>query len=287
MLTGLKRSDDAALAAICGGPGRLTDFSALFAIAGGLLVLTGWATGIEPLKRIHPEMVAMNPMTACCLIAAGSSIWLHHRNHPKLGSGFGVLLALVALAKVLDFAFGAVPVDRLLFDSLLAGSPGTRPNRMAPNTTGALLCVGLALVLVARSERWAQLAAQALGIAVMLISMFALIGYLFGIDPLTAVGPFIPMALHTAAALLVTAIGIISLSRDTPLTFVLRDVGPAGSMARLVLPCAILTPIAIGAALGREARLLRPRGRRRAGGDRQRSRQLRAAGRQYPRHLSQ
>ncbi len=248
MLTVLKPSDEAAFAAIGSGAGWPATFSALFAVAAGCLVLTGWATGIETLKRIHPDLVAMNPVTACCLIAAGASIWLHHRNRIELGCGLGMMIALTALAKFADLAFGAVPVDRLLFDSLLAGPPGTQPNRMAPNTAGSLLLVGLALVLVARRERGAQLAAQALGIAVALISTFALVGYVFGIDPLTAVGPFIPMALHTGAALLVTAIGIISLSRDTPLTLVLRDSGPAGSMARLVLPCAVLTPIAIGAA---------------------------------------
>ena len=123
MLTVLKRGDEASLSAICGGPGRLTVAAAIFAIAAGSLVLAGWVIGSETLKRIHPDLVAMNPVTACCLLAAGAGLWLHHRNRPQLGCGFGVLIALTALAKFADFAFGAVPVDRLLF--------GWRPIRRA------------------------------------------------------------------------------------------------------------------------------------------------------------
>lgn len=248
MPTILQRGDEAALAAICGRSSRVTVAAAVFPIIAGGLVIVGWATGIESFKRIHPALVAMNPVTACCLIAAGSAMLLHHRNRQELGRDLGILIVIAALAKLVDFAIGGVPVDRLLFDSLLTGMPGTQPNRMAPNTAAALLLVGLALVLLAGRPRAAQLGAQSLGIAVMLISMFALVDYAFGIDPLTAVGPFIPMALHTGAALLVTSVGIVSLSSDTPLTLVLRDTGPAGSMARLVLPCAVATPIAIGAA---------------------------------------
>ncbi len=55
MLTVSKRSDEAPFAAIGSGAGWPATFSALFAVAAGWLVLAGWATGIETLKRIHPD----------------------------------------------------------------------------------------------------------------------------------------------------------------------------------------------------------------------------------------
>jgi PAS domain S-box-containing protein len=91
------------------------------------------------------------------------------------------------------------------------------------------------------------LVSQALAGSVLLISMFALIGYGFGMDRLVQVGAFIPMALHTALILLVLSGGLLSLTADKGIMLVLRDRGSAGSMARIILPLALLIPIAVGA----------------------------------------
>jgi diguanylate cyclase (GGDEF)-like protein/PAS domain S-box-containing protein len=56
------------------------------------------------------------------------------------------------------------------------------------------------------------------------------------------------MALHTGVCLLLLSVGTAVLSRDTPLMLVFRDPGPAGTLARRVLPLAVLIPIAAGAA---------------------------------------
>lgn len=228
--------------------GRLSIVSAICTISAGSLVLLGWSKGIESLKRIEPNLVAMNPVTACCLILSGIAIALHCSRFRRSAVVVGVVVACVGSAKILDLAWGGLPIDRLLFSSLLDSAPGTQPNRMAPNTAVALVLLGLSLVFVASKFRKAQLFAQRLGIAVMLISMFAVVGYTFGIDQMSTVGPFIPMALHTGLTLLIAAVGVLSLNRDIGLVLVLRDAGPAGSMARKVLPLALLIPVVAGGA---------------------------------------
>lgn len=221
--------------------------AALCSVAAGSLVLFGWSNGIEVLKRVDPSLVAMNPATAVCFTLGGIAIGLNQFGCRAAALGAGTAIVTVAAAKLLDIAFGGVPVDRLLFADLLDEGSGFQPNRMAPNTAVAFLLVGIALVCVLGKSRTSQLFSQGLGIAVLLISMFALVGYAFNIDRLSSVGPFNPMAVHTGAGLLMVGFGILSLTRQTGLMLVLDDRGPAGSMARTVLPLAIAIPIAVGA----------------------------------------
>lgn len=222
-------------------------FAASFCLALGISVLLGWSNEIEILKRIRPGFVAMNPTTAICIMLAGISLALQSHRFRRSAMGAGVALSMIAAAKLADYVFGGIPVDRLLFGDQLDLGDGSLPNRMAPNTALAFLLCGIAQALAAIKRHRAAELSQLLGIAVLVISMFALIGYAFSIHHLRGVGPFIPMALHTAAALIVIGSGIVSQTRTVGVMLVLRDPGPAGSMARTVLPLAVAIPIAVGA----------------------------------------
>ncbi|MDQ3317959.1 MAG: hypothetical protein M3522_11585, partial [Actinomycetota bacterium] len=67
--------------AVPGLPARLRAFSGLsagVAVLVGSLVLVGWALDVGVLKRILPNLVAMNPVTAISFVLAGVSLWLLH-----------------------------------------------------------------------------------------------------------------------------------------------------------------------------------------------------------------
>ena len=227
--------------------GALIMAAALIPAAFGAAALAGWMTGVESLKRLDSSLVAMNPLTACCLIATGLALAAHRLGLRTLGAALGALIALAPLAKLAGLEWGGAPLDGMLFAAAL-DEPGGYPNRMAPNTAVALILAGAALMLARNGARWAQLATQALGIAVLMAAMFAVTGYLFGIRRLNTVAPFIPMALPTGLALLAAGAAIVALGRDTGLSVVLHDHGPAGTLARRLLPLAVVTPLAVGTA---------------------------------------
>jgi PAS domain S-box-containing protein len=214
----------------------------------GLLVLLGWLYDIEVLKRIRPGLTAMNPLTAACLVLSGAGIALQTSNRGRAALSVGVMVSTLGMLKVLDLTLTAIPVDRSLFAGELLGALGEPPNRMAPNTAMAFLFVGLSLGIATLRARSAAVVAQMLAGAVFLISLFALIGYGFGMSRLNTVGVFVPMALHTAVVLLVLSVGLFLLHPGSGLVLVLRDRGAAGSMARAVLPLALMIPIAVGTA---------------------------------------
>lgn len=227
---------------------RWTLVSTLICLLLGASVLLGWSNDAELLKRIHRSFVAMNPVTAVCLIIAACGLALGHSRFRRCAVAAGTLLSIIAAAKLGDYAFGGLPVDRLLFLDKLDLGDGSLPNRMAPNTALAFLLAGVSLALAASERRRSAEVSQLLGAGVFLISVFAVIGYAFGMHHLRGVGPFIPMALHTATGLIFLSSGIASRTRDVGLMLILRDPGPAGSVARIVLPLAVAIPVIVGAA---------------------------------------
>jgi PAS domain S-box-containing protein len=226
--------------------GRVCCGAAVCAAMAGLLVLIGWAAEVEILKRLRPGFTAMNPLTACAFVLSGTAVLLRLARRPRAAFGTGAAIVLLAVLKLADLTLVAIPIDQVLFPASLLGGPGSAPNSMAPNTAMGFLLVGLALAVSIRRSRRAALTSQVCAGAVLLISMFALIGYGFGMDRLNTVGLFIPMAVHTAVVLLILSVGLLALHGDVGIMLVLRDPGAAGSMARTVLPLAIMIPIAVG-----------------------------------------
>src|SRR5438874_10353538 len=128
----------------------------------GSLALIGWATDLDTLKAIIPGRVAMNPLTAVCFLAAGTSLWLAAAAPPRSGGTraailLGSLIVTVGVVRLSGYLFHVeVGLDALLFRSKV-DAPGTfPPNRIAPNTAFCFLLIGAAL-LTARGSRRAAL----------------------------------------------------------------------------------------------------------------------------------
>ena len=228
------------------------------AAAAGLIalsVLLGWAFNLEPLKRILPGLVAMNPMTAVAFLLAGISLALYsgQKSGRKASTrlwvarGCAGLVGAIGLAKlVADFGGPDARVDRWLFSSRLTIVGFQFPNAMAPNTAVNFVLVGIALVLLhsqgRRGNAWACICALVCGLK----SLLAVLGYLYGIQSFYGMPSFIPMALHTAIAFLLVAIGIMSCRADRGFLGVLSGSNVGGRTARRLLPAAILVPAVLG-----------------------------------------
>ena len=176
------------------------------AVAVGCLILIGWLLGIETLKTILPGLVAMNPATAVAFILAGASLRLLDRAGP-LSRALAVAVALIGLIKLAGILFGFdLGIDQLLFrDKLGAVGDAVRPNRMAPTTATNFLLLGLALLLADARTRPAQF----LALLIASVAALAFVGYLYGVQSLTGVAAYIPMALHTALTFLVLSTGLL------------------------------------------------------------------------------
>ena len=187
----------------------------------------------------------MNPLTALGLIAACLSIMLHSRGRLRPARALFGVLVMIGVGKLLEATLGSPAIDNLLFYRDM--SPEVYgPGRMAPNTAACFILLGFAGLLLALGHRFC-LASQIVSACVALIALFAVVGYMFGVPALYTVVALRPMAVNTSVGLLVSAICLAGVQR-CGLVAILREGGPAGAMARSVLPIAVLVPILVGGA---------------------------------------
>ena len=102
-----------------------------------------------------------------------------------------------------DFDFG---IDQLLFSDDALATSTSNPGRMAPVTAFCLTLNGLALLLLNRCPR----ISIRLAMVVLVLAIFGVAGYIFGVQTFYRISAFTSIALHTAIALLLLSLGILA-----------------------------------------------------------------------------
>ncbi|MEG4345958.1 PAS domain S-box protein [Microcoleus sp. A003_D6] len=224
----------------------------------GCTVILGWIFDVQLLKSILPGLVTMKANTAVCFILGGFSLFIQQirrakltarksqRNHKSLMLGCSFLIILISLLTLLQYSFNLdLGIDQLLFkESYTLTIPGT-PGRMAPNTAGAFLLLGTALLLLSES-RPKYLRIQILSCCAFLIAFTGLIGYFYDKALFYQIGKNTGMALHTAAAFMLLSFGILFASPERGLIAVMTSDRAGGIMVRRLLPQAIIIPPLVG-----------------------------------------
>ena len=225
----------------------VSPIAAAVVIGMAVLVLVGWQFDIELLKSLlHPERVAMNPLTAVTFMLAGSALWLLSRSmrgerRHLLGTILGLVVAGIGAVRLAGYYAGwTLPLDEILFPTRLG------ENVMAPNTALAFLLVGLGLFLLDLKVGGQYWPAHLFVLLAGLFSLFFMVGYLYGTYALYVFEGHIPMALNTALTFGVLCTGIFAarLRREPIATLASDTVG--GVVARRLLPAAILIPLVLG-----------------------------------------
>ena len=235
---------------------RFPPIAAALVASIGALVLVGWALDVELLKSLlHPERTAMNPVTALSFIVCATALWVI-RDEPapparrRVAQACGVIVTIVAVSRLLGYALSwRYGIDQLLFPASLAG------NVMAPNTAATFFLLGLTLIVLDEDTRRGFHPAQILVFAAGGVALFSLAGYLYSSVSLTGMSGYIPMALNTAIAFAVLCAGLLC-ARPTrePLRSVISDT-LGGTMARRLVPAALITPLLLGWLILRGARI--------------------------------
>lgn len=219
----------------------------------GVLVLLGWAFDIATLKSVLPGFVTMKANTAAGFLLAGAAlVVLRRRETPAAAKSaaraIAVGVALLGLLTLAEYASGRdLGIDQVLFAEP-AGAVGTSaPGRMAPNTAFNFVLVGLALLLVDSEPRRGVRPAQLLVLAAGVVALLGLLSHVYGVRELFGVASLTQMALHTAVSFVLLSLGLLAVRPEAGVTAVLAAEGPGGSVARRLLPAAILVPAALGA----------------------------------------
>ncbi|MCZ2399028.1 MAG: response regulator [Phycisphaerae bacterium] len=229
---------------------RLSRWSAVLTALIAGAVLWGWSADIEVAKRVAPGLIAMNPLTAICFLLSSACLLMHARQdpgrwRPLLCHGLATVVVVAGVLRLAGYLLGLeAGLDRVLFAEALDADPAG-PNRMAPNTAVCFVLLGIALLLI-DVDLGGRRPAQVLALAVGVLALLAILGYIYGVSWLYGIGAFIPMALHTGWLLLIVALGMMLARPDAGYMRLVTAGGSAGLMARRLLPAALLGPPILG-----------------------------------------
>ena len=178
--------------------------SALLSILVGTLVLFGYAFDVTLFKNIDFGGVSMKVNAAIAFIFAGAALWLLVPDKRlKTQHLFGIICALVVLF------IGGLTLSEYLFGWDFGIDDIFFTGRMAQGTALSFLCLGLALTLFDVKTHLIQWPTQLLILPVALISLVAILGYLFGDTEVIGISAYTKMAMHTSLLLLALSIGIL------------------------------------------------------------------------------
>jgi PAS domain S-box-containing protein len=186
----------------------------------------------------------MKANTALGLVMAGVSLWLsttrdgYSRTTTTLAAVAGTLGLVTLIQDIIGWNTG---IDELLFvDATADGWPG----RMAPNTAFCFVAFGAAVAVAHRGNRlWL---AHTIALVSVLITLVALIGYLYDVEALYSVGTLRTIAFHTALFHLLLAVGLLFAYPSGGLMTSIVSDSLGGTMARRLLPIAIVLPVVAG-----------------------------------------
>ena len=231
--------------------------AAAAAVLAGLVLLGGWAAGVDALKTFGGA-VPTKANTAFSLLLCGSSLFLladSRGRGARAARALATVAGVLGLVTLVEYATGhGLGIDELVFkDSthtlFFSGKDHTvllaPPGRMAPQTALVAALTAMALLgLDWRPRGWWP--AGMLAAIVAVIATATLLGHIYSIASLYAMRPFIAMSGPTAAGFLLLAIGISCARPERGLVAALTADTTAGMLLRFLLPPALVVPVIVG-----------------------------------------
>jgi PAS domain S-box-containing protein len=186
---------------------------AALALLGGTVML-GWWMQLPLLVHGLPEYASMPFNTALSFIIAGGALVMplsdaarHRRVTTVIGGALAVIAASVLAEHLLQTDLG---IDWPSLHAWLHDANRT-PGRMSAGTASGFLMSGAVLILATRVHRpWMDAAVRLLTLGIGVIGVLGLAGYLVSAPLLFPGYLFAGVAVHTAAGLLLLAVGLWS-----------------------------------------------------------------------------
>lgn len=244
---------------VSSGQARVTRFFQLLPLGAGVFValvaigtLSEWYAGFDPVGEFFPGGVAMIPVSCVLFILSGASLALSvdgrgRRVLRMVGVAFALLVIIVSLLEATSWIVRRdIGLDLLLFPAELSRAPWEPPGRPGLNTLAAFLFAAGGLLVTHLDRRSRGSAEQWLGLAAATTGFLGVAGYAFGISQLYSLGRYTGMSVSTALCLCVLGTGVVFTRRRQGLPHLLADLGAAGTVARRLVPSAVLVPFLLG-----------------------------------------
>lgn len=213
----------------------------LCTLVASMISFSGWALDISGLTSWGLDEISIQPNTAVLIALASTAGLLLPYGHGRFTMALGGFVALGGALNLLQYMTGA---DfgfnhQLLFDRSWGQGATMSPGRFGPPASIAFVLIGVSLMLL-RLDESRRRYVPTLALAVVLLMVFSLLGYLFGARNFYAIPWLSAIALPSAIMLLALALVlIVSVPEQHPM-LLLCERSSAGAMARTVLPILVV-----------------------------------------------
>ncbi len=226
--------------------------AAAVALLAAAITLAQWYLGVDPQSVGFPGAVSMLPLTGVVVGLNAIALALSSRpGRPLAIRAAAVVAASVSLAitavELASWILGRdLGFDLIIFGEQLRRAPWNPPGRMAVNTIAGVMLGAIGILALHVDDRSGRNTAKWTGLVSGTIGFLGLVGYSFGVSSLYSVTEFSGMSVTTAGSLFVLAVGVVFARRSSGLPKLLVDPGAAGSVARRLVPAAVLVPFLLG-----------------------------------------
>ena len=216
------------------------------------VLLAGWAVGNPVFGVLFPDYENVKPNTAVAFIVSALSLWLLAPRPPNprrrfFGISLGWFVTAIGTATLCQYAVGQdFGIDTLLFGATPRHLDDHYPARMSIESAFNFAFIGLALAALDRPAIRGIFLAEQLTLLPFLVSILAIIGYLYGQQSLYKIGPYTALALPSSLLFVILASGILISRVNRGLMATLMSRAAGGVILRRILPVAVGTPILIG-----------------------------------------
>jgi PAS domain S-box-containing protein len=240
--------------------------AAMLVMVVGVLVLGGWALQLPLLTSVVASLPAMMPNTAVAFLLTGAALWLLGPQHAsrwrrRVGQGIALVVALFGGVVLGEYLAGwRLGLAVWLFGQELTSGGMRFPGRPSPHTAVAFVLVGLALALLDADRRGGHRPAMMLAPLSAAVALVALLGYGYHVRYLYALSAATGMALHTAVMFVLVNLAVLASRPERQPVRTFLAVGPAGLLARRLVPAMLLVPLGAGALvlLGQRGKVVEP-----------------------------
>jgi signal transduction histidine kinase len=223
---------------------------AILTIMIGVFDMIGWIFNIEILKTVIPGYVSMKFNTALCFVLSGSYL-LYLVNDTKKKNSFLIILPLLVIflsvvtISEYNFKYTSFIDEFFVRDFHSRLSDFSPPGRMSKATSFCFIIIAVSL-LKARSKNYRTLIIIQWGLhLVSLISVLAVLGYLYKVPNYYALSFFGSIALHTAIAFFCLSICISLINPSYVITGLLTGNKIGNIMARRLYPVIVVLILGI------------------------------------------
>ncbi len=221
---------------------RVTKYCGLFIVLSSLTVIAGWVWEIEILKTVGPGFPSMKFNTALGFMLSGTLIVIYEREIPRYIMAISlIILAGASLFENLSSA--NLGIDQLFVSD---DSSSDAPGLMSSGTALNFLFFGISFLFIKNHRLILRKVSQHLLLLVSAISLFAILGFIYGISDSDRLVFISSMAIHTSVLFGLCSVAASLINPNLGLIDLLNGSAPGNILARRMFPTLIFTVALIG-----------------------------------------